>query len=410
MIARLFETYARAFAGLPRGVWYLALVTVVHRSGTMVLPFLSLYVTKDLGLTPRHAGAALAFYGAGAIAGAWLGGRLSDLLGPMRAQTISLIAAGAGFLVLAVARPLWPLAVAIVVASAAVESFRPSNAAALAAAAPEAVRIRAFALRRLAINVGMTLGPAVGGLLASHDYLWLFVCDGGTCLAAAALLWILFRGSDATIENQTASSAGSERSSPWRDGPFVALLFLVTALSIVFFQLLATYPLTLHDVFHLEERTIGLLFAINTLVIVAFEMVLVHAIDRFNPVRVAALGALLTCAGLGALPLGSSVAFVCFTIVVWTVGEMLSHPMLEGVAASRGPTASRGAYLGLYTGTYAVAFVVAPPLGAWIYDSFGYRVLWFGCGALGVVLAAGFWALAGRFGAIEKQAIGKKAG
>ncbi len=64
MISRLLETYARAFAGLPRGVWHLALVTVVHRSGTMVLPFLSLYVTRDLGLTPRHAGAALALYGA----------------------------------------------------------------------------------------------------------------------------------------------------------------------------------------------------------------------------------------------------------------------------------------------------------------------------------------------------------
>lgn len=396
MFARLVETYVQAFAGLPRAVWYLSLVTLVHRSGTMVLPFLSLYVTKDLGLTPKHAGAALAFYGVGAIAGAWLGGRLSDRLGPMRAQTISLIAAGGGFLMLAAARPMWPMAAAIVVASAAVESFRPSSAAALAAAAPEAVRIRAFALRRLAINVGMTLGPAVGGLLASHDYFWLFVCDGGTCLAAAALLWMLFRNAGG-FESEAAQSADSERSSPWSDGPFVVLIFLVTALSIVFFQLLATYPLTLHDHFHLEERTIGLLFAINTLVIVVFEMVLVHAVDRFNPLRVAALGALLTCIGLGALPLGSSVTFVCLTIVVWTVGEMLSHPILEGVAASRGPAASRGAYLGLYAGTYAIAFVIAPPLGAWIYDSFGYRVLWFGCAALGVVLGAGFWALAGSF-------------
>ncbi len=167
MISRLLDTYRRAFAGLPRGVWHLALVTVVHRSGTMVLPFLSLYVTQDLGLTTRHAGAALALYGVGAIAGSYLGGRLSDGIGPLRAQVVSLLASGVGFFALAAARPIWQLAATIILASTAVESFRPSNAAALA------VRFRAFALRRLAINVGMTFGemlshPMLEGLAASR--------------------------------------------------------------------------------------------------------------------------------------------------------------------------------------------------------------------------------------------------
>ena len=402
MMTRFLDTYRQAFSGLPREVWYLALITLVHRSGTMVLPFFSLYITQDLGLAPRYAGAALALYGVGAIVGTYLGGRLSDEVGPLWAQTVSLLGAGVGFLALAVARPIWPLAVAIVFSAAAAESFRPSSAAALAQAAPDAIRFRAFALRRLAINVGMTLGPAVGGFLASHDYVWLFVCDAGTCLAAAVLLWILFRKPGVRVESEAPSGVGEERSSPWDDRPFVGLIFLTTILSIVFFQLFATYPLTLHEAFHLEERTIGLLFAVNTLLIVVFEMVLVHAVGRFNPIRVAAVGAFLTCAGLGALPLGSGVAFVCLTIVIWTVGEMLSHPMLEGVAASRGPSASRGAYIGLYSATYAISFVVAPPLGAWIYGSFGYQTLWYGCAVLGVVLSAGFWALAGSFAPTEE--------
>ncbi len=401
MFSRILETYRQAFAGLPRGVWYLALVTVVHRSGTMVLPFLSLYVTQDLGLTARHAGAALALYGVGAGVGSYLGGRLSDRLGPMRAQAVSLVTAGVGFPALAAAGPIWPLAVALVLVSAAVESFRPSNAAALAEVAPEAVRYRAFALRRLAINVGMTLGPAAGGLLATYDYLWLFICDGGTCLAAAVLLWILFRNREATPAAEAPASADSESVSPWRDGPFVTLVVLVTVFTIVFFQLLSTYPLTLHDVFGFDERTIGLLFAVNTLLIVVFEMVLVHAVDRFHPIRVAAFGVFLTCAGLGVLPLGSSLAFVCLTIVVWTAGEMLSHPMLEGLAASRGPAASRGAYLGLFSATFGAAFVFGPVIGTWVYDSFGHRALWFGCLALGFVLGAAFWALAGWYGKVS---------
>ena len=396
MISQLLGAYRQAFSGLSRQVWQLAWITVVHRSGTMVLPFLSLYVTKDLGGSPRHAGIVLGLYGAGAIAGAFAGGRLSDRYGSVRAQMTSLVTAGFGFFALAMAREPFALAITVVLASAAVESFRPSNAATLAELTGKDVRFRAFALRRLAINIGMTLGPAVAGFLATIDYLWLFVCNGTACWIAAGLLWRLFRHHRAETVAELSSAAGPA-TSPWRDRPFLILIVLITALWTVFFQLLTTYPLTLHDVFGLVEHQIGLLFAINTLLIVLFEMVLVHAVDRFNPVRVAAIGAFLTCIGFGLLPLGSSLPYLCFTIMIWTTGEMLSHPMLEGMIANRAPVASLGAYLGLQNTTIAIGFVFAPLLGTWIYESYGYRTLWFGCGAAGFILLAGFWALSDAF-------------
>ncbi len=398
MISRLLGLYRQAFSGLSRGVWLLAGVTVAHRSGTMVLPFLSLYITRELGWPARHAGMVLAFYGVGAIAGAYVGGRLSDRYGSVKAQIASLIAAGAGFFALAAAREPWSLTLTVVLASTAVESFRPANAATVAELTSEEVRFRGFALRRLAINIGMTLGPAVGGFLATINYLWLFACNGSACWIAAGLLWALLRDhrSETAPETQNDKETGT---SPWRDRPFLALLVLITVLWLVFFQLLTTYPLTLHDVFGLVEHQIGLLFAVNTLLIVLFEMVLVHSVDRFNPVRVAAVGAFLTCLGFGLLPLGSSLAFLACTIIIWTTGEMLSHPILEGMVANRAPTASLGAYLGLQNSTIAIGFVIAPVLGTWIYESYGYRALWFGCGAVGFVLLAGFWALSDAFAA-----------
>lgn len=397
MISRLLGTYRQAFSGLSRGIWLLAGITVVHRSGTMVLPFLSLYVTRELGGSARQAGLVLACYGVGAIAGSYLGGRLTDRFGSITSQLISLIAAGAGFLVLPLAREPWTLALTVVLASTAVESFRPANAATVAELTSEAVRFRAFALRRLAINIGMTLGPAVGGFLARVDYVWLFVCNGGACWIAASLLWALFRGHQPAAATASETSEARATTSPWRDRPFLALLLLTVALWLVFFQLLTTYPLTLNEVFGLVEHQIGLLFAINTLLIILFEMVLVHAVDRFNPVRVAAVGAFLTCLGFGLLPFASGLTFLAFTILVWTTGEMLSHPMLEGMVANRAPAASLGAYLGLQNATIAIGFVIAPVLGTWIYESYGYRTLWLSCGAAGFVLLAGFWALSDAF-------------
>src|SRR6185436_12188904 len=96
------------------------------------------------------------------------------------------------------------------------ESFRPANGAAFAAAAPPERLTQALTLRRLALNLGMTCGPMLGGFLAARDYSWLFVVDGGTSLLAAAVLAV-FNRSPAPLR---ASSALAPARSPWRDGPF----------------------------------------------------------------------------------------------------------------------------------------------------------------------------------------------
>lgn len=397
MIRSLIATYRQAFSGLPAEVWLLALATLIHRSGTMVMPFLSLYVTAEMGLPPRYGGYMLAAYGVGAITGAAIGGKLSDKLGAMRAQKLSLVAAGLGFFALTAADDPWTFGALVVVASLAAESFRPPNSVAIAERVTEGQSFRAFALRRLAINAGMTLGPAVGGILAYYDYFWLFVCDGATCLAAAAFLAYRFPGRGVARSEETPGDGPAPPASPWNDRPYLVLLGLVAALMIVFYQILTTYPLTLYDVFGFDERAVGLVFAINPLMIILFEMVLIDAVARFHALRVTALGALLMCLGLGILPLGETLMLVCVSIAVLTWGEMLTMPLLEGLVANRAPPSGRGSYLGLYNAAYAVSFVVGPPLGAWIYEIYGYRTLWFGCGALGIVFFLGFWLLSRRF-------------
>ena len=74
------RAYSDAFRGLPPVVWHLSLVMLVNRSGSMVLAFLSLYLTFERGFELTFAGWVLAVYGAGHIAGALLGGWLCDRL------------------------------------------------------------------------------------------------------------------------------------------------------------------------------------------------------------------------------------------------------------------------------------------------------------------------------------------
>jgi predicted MFS family arabinose efflux permease len=177
----------------------------------------------------------------------------------------------------------------------------------------------------------------------------------------------------------------------------MALMGLVTLLALVLFQVWGTYALSLRELYRLSEDRIGLLFAINTLIIVAVEMALVTALARRDPLRVAAAGALLLCLGLGLTPLGTGFAFAAFAVVVWTLGEMLAIPLTEGIVANRAGAGASGRYMGVFAATFSIAFVAAPALGTAVYERFGPGAVWAGAAAAGPLLAAGYLALAPRF-------------
>lgn len=394
MLRRVARAYRAAFAGLPRAVWIQAIAALVNRSGTMVLPFLSLYLTRQLGFEPARAGQILAFYGVGSVVASYAGGALSDRRGPVRVQIWSLVGAGFGFLFLAQARSPLAVVVAVFFASLLADSFRPAVMTGIATASGEETRTRSFALLRLAVNLGMAIGPAVGGYLAAHNYSWLFVGDALTGWAAAVVLWRSL-GRLERREDLAKSRRGGR--SPWRDGPFLAFLGLMFVLACAFFQVFSTLPLYLRDHYGLVEQNIGTLLALNAVIIVVFEMVLLRTLERFTPLRVAAFGVLLIGLGLALMPLGSGTLFAAGTVVVWTVGEMLALPLTNAAVAHRADAASRGRYMGAYAVSFSFAFVVAPAVGTAVYQLAGPVVLWSCIGLVGAVLSAGFWRLAPAF-------------
>ena len=389
MFRSILAAYREAFSGLSRTVWLLALTTLVNRSGTMVLPFLILYLTQKQGFATTDAGKALGIYGLGGVFGSYLGGWLCDRVPPRRVMVGSLALAGAGFILLGRldARP--GILITIFLLAVVGEGFRPANNAAVAAASAPALRTRAFALNRLAVNLGMSLGPTIGGFLAMIDYAWLFAVDGATSLFAAAVLFVAFHAEDRKPEEAPAVAVPGR--SPWRDGPFLVMMVLFFLLALITFQMASTFPLTLRDLYGFREGRIGLVMAVNTVIIVLFEMVLVHRVGSRDPLKLVGIGGLLFGAGMALLPFGTGFAFAAFSVLVWTVGEMLAFPMSAGAVASRAGEANMGVYMGLYTVSVEGAWVFAPLVGTWVYQTWGAKTLWLGCGAVGVILLLGFY-------------------
>jgi len=392
VLGRVAGAYRAAFAGLPRRVWILALAAVVNRSGTMVLPFMSLYLTTRLSFSIVEAGRVLSLYGIGAIAGSWLGGVLSDRVGPVRVQVASLLATGVGFIVLSRLHGHAAISTAMVALSVVQECFRPAMFTAVTRDSEPAVRTRSLALVRLAVNLGMTVGPAAGGILAVRHYGLLFVADAATCWLAAGVLLVAIgvRGGPKAPER----AAGAPSASPWRDGPYLGFLGVMVVLGTVFFQISSTMPLYYREHYRLAEDAIGFLLAINTVIIVTVEMVLLRAVEHRDHMALAGLGCLLVCTGFALLPLGSGWGFAAVTVVVWTAGEMLSLPLTNSIASNRAPAVSSGRYMGAYSLAFAVSFVLAPAIGTTVYQGLGPGALWGGIGAVGVALAVACLALA----------------
>lgn len=402
--SRGVRLYREAYGGLPRTAWLLALLELVNRSGTMVIFFLTTYMTRKLGFTVVQAGSVMSAYGVGSMLGTYLGGRLCDRLGAYHVQKLSLGATAVVLVALQLPRSVWLLALLMLALAAFSEALHPANAAATARICTPALRPKGFALHRLAGNLGVSIGPVVGGTLALLDYKWLFWADGLTSLAACALAFVFLRSAGPIGE--ALAAAPTPALPVWRNTAFLRLLPLVFGIALVFSQFFSTYPLYLRLRYGLSEAGIGRLIAVNTLLIVAVEMLLMHALRQQRPARVVAVGTLLLGLGFGLTPLGHTVPFAVFSVVVWTLGEILTLPMLLTLTTLRSDPAAMGEYQGLTSLAFAMATTFGPALSTRLWDAAGPEWVWYACAALGAALAFGFARMPGEHGADAAETSG----
>ena len=388
MVGRVITKYREAYAGLPKAVWMLAAVEFVNRAGTMVLFFLTLYLTRHLRFSPPQAGQILGGYGVGSLLGTYLGGQLCDRLGAYNVQRLSLGLGGVLLILLSLPQSFVPVMIMAFLLGAAAEALHPSNMTAVSQLCPPEMRTKGFSLSRLAGNLGLSIGPVVGGYLALFNYKSLFWVDGLTSLIALSLFHAFFSGQSGPASARSENSAPAR--SPWSDRVFLLIWLLAFLVGIVFSQLFTTFPLYTRQVYHLKENAIGQLIAVNTVQIVLIEMLIIHALRGHDPAKMARVGVLALCAGFALMPFGRGFLYGAVTVVVWTFGEILTLPVLMTLVAARARPSEQGRYQGMLGLSFALAMIVGPIVGSWVYNSAGPDVVWYACGVLGLVLAAGF--------------------
>ncbi|MFD0761232.1 MDR family MFS transporter [Lutibacter aestuarii] len=388
MVKRTFITYQDSFRGLSNEVWWLALITFINRAGTMVLPFMTLYLTKDLNFSLAQVGTIMSCFGVGSLLGSWLGGKLTDKIGFYRVMFWSLLITGFLFIALQFIHSFIGFALAIFITMSIADTFRPAMFVSLKAYSKPENQTRSLTLIRLAINLGFSLGPFLGGIIiATLNYSGLFWVDGITCITAVFLLKLVLSKRELSKKSEAIVDTSETQRSVYRDKPYWLFLVIVFLMGFIFLQLFTTMPLYYKEVHALSEVQIGLVMGLNGFLIFLFEMPLIHYIEKtlLNRMKIITWSLVLFALSFIILNVSSWVGVLIIGMLFITFGEMLAFPFTNNFAMNRAPKGREGRYLALYTMAFSVAHIFSAKTGMEIIDRFGYITNWFVMGGLGFV-------------------------
>lgn len=366
-------------------------MTFVNRAGTMVIPFLSLYLTASLGFTLKDVGWVLSAFGLGSVVGSWLGGKLTDRIGAYPVMLWSLLLSGILFMMIQYIESFWGFCAGIFTVMLVADTFRPALFVAINDYCLPENRTRSVSLIRLAINLGFSFGPAVGGLIiANVSYSGLFWIDGITCvMAALVFVAVLPRKERKVAEAEEAIQPIVK--SPYRDKVYLLFVLILILIGFSFLQYFSTIPLYYRDYHHLTEEYVGWLMALNGLLVFVFEMPLIKYFEkpRFNMYYILFASTLLFALSFLVLNMMNWWGMLVIGMVFMSLAEILNFPFLNSFAMVRGQGKSLGAYMALFSIGFSISHIMGHNSGMQLIDQIGFDSTWYvmiGCLVLAALL------------------------
>lgn len=371
----------------------LSIVMLINRSGSMVLPFLGVYMTDHLKFSLENTGIVLSFYGIGSVLGSWLGGFLTDKFGEYYIQSWSLFLSAPIFIIMPFFSSVDMMALLIFLQSAISDTFRPANSVAITKYARPENLTKAFSLNRMAINLGFSIGPALGGILSGISYNFLFIVNGIGAVTAGIIYVIFFRRRNKIFREKkklepTKTIEKTVTKSPYKDYPFLLYSFLSAVFAVCFFQFFNTIPLFYKDVAKLDQRTIGFILGYSGFIIVLLEMPLVSLAERVLKIpQILSIGIIMSGVSYLLLLFGSNIPLLLLSMSILSIAEIWVLPFMSTVTALRAERGNKGAYMGLNGIAFSFSFIFTPFLGTYVVSHFGFDSLWIGSFAILMVTA-----------------------
>jgi predicted MFS family arabinose efflux permease len=378
--------WERTVGGFPADFWILWSGILVNRIGGLAFPFLSFFLISR-GVPQNVAAAAVSCWGIGGLSAAFFGGWSADRIGRKFTLLTGLILSVVTMFTISWFKPLFLIFACAFLAGFAYDFQRPAVSAAVADLVPVSERVRAYALNYWAVNIGASIAPLIGGLLATISFHFLFSFEGTTSLLYFAIILFCFR--------EPRQHVPGVRRSPFaafRDRRLVLLFGLACLLTGQFFQAYSTLPLVMSQK-GLDAGDFSRALVTNGVTVVLLSIPISRLLQRWSPATGLSIAAICTGTGFFLTQFAHTTPEYAATIFIWTLGEIAIASTTPALISRIAPPGQQGVYQASYSMSWSFGILLGPTVGGFVLQTFGEHALWSGCGTLGLLAAVGFWFL-----------------
>ena len=384
----------KLIASYPRQFWLMFCGMLISTIGSsMIWPFLMIYVSDRLGLPLAISASLMTISSFMGLISSFIAGPIIDRLGRKWVMVFSLLLNAGGYFFLSQAHSLPMFALLMGLNGAVNPLYRVGADAMMADLVPPEKRVDAYSLLRMSNNLGIALGPTIGGFIASASYNLAFYCAAAG-LSLYGLLMAVFAIETLPQHAGQAVERVAERFGGYgavlRDKPFIRFTInftLVQMCAALIWVLLSVY--TKHN-YGISERQYGLIPTTNALMVVFLQVAVTQVSKRFPPFKVLIVGALFYTAAVFSVALGQGFWAFWLSMVIMTSGELLLVPTSSTYVANLAPADKRGRYMSIYGLTWSVASGISPVGGGLLSDNLGVKAPWLGGSLVGLVSVMGF--------------------
>ena len=391
----IFKKAQNVYRDFPGTFWILIGATFVdHLGGAILFPFFALYLTQRFNVGMTEVGGLFAIFATMNVVGSMIGGALADKLGRRWMIIFGLVMSALSSLSMGLIDNLTLFYCLAGVVGLLSQAGGPARQAMVADLLPQEKHAEGYGTIRVAFNLAVTIGPAIGGLLAAQSYLWLFITDAVSSLITAVIVYIgLPETKPAPSESkpeQTLLQTLSGYGEVLRNSMYVAFLVVSLLAIVVYIQMNSTLSVYLRDVHGVPPQGFGYILSMNAGMVVLFQFWVTRRVSKYAPMLMMALGTFVF--GVGFVMYGFVSAFALFMLamVLITIGEMIIVPVSQALAAQFAPADMRGRYMAMFGFSWTVPVAVGPFLAGLIMDNYDPNWVWYAAGIVAMVAVGGY--------------------
>ena len=394
----MFSKFKATYSKFSRNFWLLMFASFIDMlGGSLIFPFFSLYLTQKFNVGMTQVGTMFLVWAlTSGLIGNTLGGAMADKFGRKTNMIFGLIASATSALLMVVIKNILLFYIAIAIVGIFEDIAGPARQAMIADLVQDDLRGDAYGIFRIVFNLSVTIGPAIGGYMASRSFEALFFADVVISLLVAVFVFFFLPETRPQVSNpekhqeETFKQAMQGYGQVLKDKVYMAFI-LVSILSVLmYFNMNSSLSVYLVNHRGFTSGQFGYLLSLNAIMVVVLQMAFTRFTAKWKPMLAIAIGNVLYVIGFSMYGYINSYSMCLLAMVIITIGEMITAPKEQAIVADFAPEHMRGRYMAIRSFAWIIPVAIAPLGAGLIMDNLDPRILWYVAGFIGTLSVIGF--------------------